>query len=184
MKWYKIYAVVALGAMIFSSCGSSKKMEKSPIETFVMPCSEMVSGDGLLRAWASGKSDNEMTARKKAQTAASADLAAMLGKMVNATTEDYTTNLAEGRMGLSKSLLNDKTKVAISQSLKGAKIVCDRWVKDDSTGQYTNYLVLELRGEEYLKTLYEELNKSGVTEVDKELLKELFFKNIEKSAKK
>lgn len=180
MKWYKIYAVVTFVTMVLSSCGSSKKMEKSPIETFVMPCSDMVSGDGLLRAWASGKSDNEMTARKKAQTAASADLAAMLEKMVKATTEDYTTNLAEGRTGLSKSLLNDKTKIAVNQSLKGAKIVCDRWEKNDSTGQYTNYLVLELRGEEYLKSLYEELKNSGITEVDKELLKTLFFKNIEK----
>ena len=100
--------------------------------------------------------------------------------MVKATTEDYTTNLAEGRTGLSKSLLNDKTKIAVNQSLKGAKIVCDRWEKNDSTGQYTNYLVLELRGEEYLKSLYEELKNSGITEVDKELLKTLFFKNIEK----
>ena len=55
-----------------SSCGSSKKVEKSPIKTFVMPCSQLVSSDGVLRAWAVGKSDNENTARKKAQTEAAA----------------------------------------------------------------------------------------------------------------
>lgn len=184
MKSYKFYATLALGMVVFCSCSSSRKIEKSPIETFVMPCSDLVSGNGVLRAWASGKSDSEMAARKKAQVAASADLASMLGKTIKATTEDYTTNLSEGKMGISKSLLNDKTKVAIEQSLKGATIVCDRWVKDDSTGQYTNYLVLELRGEEYLKSLYEELRKTGVTEVDHDLLKDLFFKNIDKNVKK
>lgn len=183
MKSYKYYAILALNVFVLCSCGSSKRIEKSPIETFVMPCSEMVSGNGVLRAWASGKSDNETAARKKAQIAVSADLAAMLGKVVQATTEDYTTNLSENRMGLSKSLLDDKTKVVVEQSLKGATIVCDRWVKDDSTGQYTNYLVMELQGEEYLKSLYEELKKSGVTEIDKDLLEDLFLKNIDKSVK-
>lgn len=181
MKSYKYYAILALNVFVLCSCGSSKRIEKSPVETFVMPCSEMVSGNGVLRAWASGKSDNETAARKKAQIAASADLAAMLGKVVRATTEDYTTNLSENKMGLSKSLLNDKTKVIVEQSLKGATIVCERWVEDDSTGQFTNYLVMELRGEEYLKSLYEELKKSGITEVDKDLLKDLFLKNIDKN---
>ena len=184
MKKYLFCVVMALGAISLSSCGSSKKVGKSPIKTFVMPCSELVSGDGVLRAWASGKSDSEMAARKKAQVAAAAELAAMLERTVKATTEDYTANLSESETGASKSLLVEKTNIAVKQSLKGAAIVCDRWVKDEASGQYTNYLVMELRGEEYLNTLYAELSKNGNVSVDKELLMELFFKYIEENINK
>lgn len=183
MKTYVFCALLTMGIMGLCSCGSSKKVEKSPIKTFVMPCSEMVSGDGALRAWASGKSDSEMSARKKAQITASSELAAILGKTVKVTTEEYITNLSEKDNGASKSLLIDKVNVAVEQSLKGAAIVCDRWVKDESTGQYTNYIVMELRGEEYLNVLYEVLDKNGKGAVNKELLKELFFKHIEESSK-
>ena len=184
MRTYLFYAVLIGGAFCLSSCGTSKKVEKSPIKTFVMPCSELVSGDGVLRAWASGKSDSEVAARKKAQVVAAADLAAMLERTVNATIEDYTASLSESEMGASKSLLVDKTNIAVKQSLKGAAIVCDRWVKDEASGQYTNYLVMELRGEEYLNALYAELGKNGNVSVDKELLKELLFKYIEENLSK
>lgn len=170
------------GMLVFSACGSLKKVEKSPIATYVMPCSECVSGDGVLRAWGSGKSDNETTAHKKAQTVAAAELAAMLSRTVEATTEDYTTALTEGLSAESKSFLNDKTKIVVNKTLKGAVIACDRWTKDEQTGQYTNYIVMELRGDEYLKLLYAELSKEKTT-VDMELLQRLFMKNIEESGK-
>lgn len=182
MKKTILFAMCAMALMLFGSCRSSKT-EKSPIKTYVMPCSENVSGNGVLRAWASGSSDNETAARKKALASASAELAAMLSKTVNSTTEDYTSALNESESGMSKSFLSDKTKITIEKTLSGATIICDRWNKSDD-GQYTNYIVLELKGEEYMKALYEELSKSSNTSVNKELLKELFMKNIDEQLKK
>jgi hypothetical protein len=66
--------------------------------------------------------------------------------------------------------------------LKGAAIVCDRWNKDESTGQYTNYMVMELRGEEYLKALYKELDKNSSMSVDRKLLDKMFLEQINKNA--
>jgi hypothetical protein len=63
--------------------------------------------------------------------------------------------------------------------LKGAVIVCDRWVKDEKTGQYTNYIVMELMGKEYLKKLYEELSNETSLTLDKILLENLFMKHID-----
>ena len=180
MKLYLFCIVVALGAMNLCSCGSSKKIEKSPIKTFVMPCSELVSGDGVLRAWASGKSDSEMAARKKAQMAAATDLAATLERVVGALIEDKSVIVAETN-GISKSLLTEKASLSVKQTLKGAVIVCDQWTKDEITGQYTNYLVLEFRGEDYLKNLYDILGKNGSTSADKKLLEERFYKLIDDS---
>ncbi len=176
MKKILLFAICAIAAISISSCRSSKS-EKSPIKTYVMPCSEHVSSDGVLRAWASGSSDNETAARKKALASASAELAATLTKTVNSTTEDYTSALNEGESGMSKSFLSEKNKITVEKTLSGATIVCDRWNKDEN-GQYTNYIVLELKGQEYLKALYEELSKENGNAIDKKLLEELFIKNI------
>ncbi|MBQ5730489.1 MAG: hypothetical protein IIV57_02595 [Bacteroidaceae bacterium] len=179
MKKIILFAVCLLAMATFSSCRSSK--EKSPIKTFVMPCSEYTKGDGALRAWASGASDNETTARKKALATASAELAAMLSKTIKQTTEDYSSALTEGENVLSKSFMNDKVKITVEKSIEGATIICDRWNKDEN-GQYTNYIVLELKGNDYLKALYEELSKNSDVSVDKELLQKLFLENINKNS--
>lgn len=183
MKYILGITGLLVALVSLNGCGSSKKVEKSPIKTYVMPCSECISGDGKLRAWASGTSDNETTARKKAQTAAAAELAAMLSRTIESTTEDYTSVLSEGISVESKSFLSDKTKVVVKETLTGATIVCDRWTKDESSGQYTNYIVLELKGDDYLERLYDELAKNGNVSIDKDLLKDLFLKNIDGEAK-
>lgn len=148
-----------------------------------MPCSEHVSNDDVLRAWASGTSDNESTARKKALASASAELGAMLSKTIESTTEQYTTALVEGENGISKSYLNEKAKIVVETVLSGATIVCDRWNKNNENGQYTNYIVLELKGKDYLDALYKELSKNNSGTLDKELLEKLFIKNVNESLK-
>ena len=181
MKKIAIYAMCLFAVVTLDSCRSSK--EVSPIDTFIMPCSDMVKSEGALRAWASGASDNEATARKKAVTAASAELAAMLSKTVQATTEDYSSVLTESENVLSKYFMSDKTKTIVDKTISGATIICDRWSKD-SNGQYTNYIVLELKGADYLKALYEELGKNSAESINKELLEKLFLENINKQSAK
>ena len=178
MKHLILWGMAITAFSLLSSCGSSKKIqEKTPVSTYILPGTDLISGDGVLRGWGSGRSDNEASARKKAQ-------AAILAKTVEATTEEYSTILSEGLSSESKSLLNDKTKVTVNQTLAGATIVFDRWSKDEETGQLINYIVLELKGEDYLKQLYKELGKNKETSVDKDLLQRLFLKHIDESSKK
>jgi len=185
MKHYALWVIFLVLFFSLVGCGSSKKVqETSPVSTFIMPGSEYVSGNGVLRGWGSGKSDSEASARKKAPMMASAELAAMLSKTVEATVEEYTTVLSEGMSSASKSLLQDKTKVTVKKTLVGATIVFDRWTQDEQTGQYTNYIVLELKGAEYLDALYKELGKNNEDSIDKELLQRLFLKSIDENAKK
>ena len=179
------YVALSFVALCLNSCGSSKKVEapKSPIPTYEMPCADMISGDGMLRVWAMGRSDNEATARKKARANADAELAAILGKTVQSTTEDYTAALTEGMDAASKSYFSEKVKITVNKTLSGATIVCDQWNKDEQTGLYTNYIVMELSGEEYLKALYKELGETKASTVNKELLESLFIKHINSAAK-
>ena len=165
--------------LLIVACMTSCKTAKSPVKTYEMPCAELKSGNGVLRAWAVGTSDNEMTARKKAQVAASAELARILSNVVRSTVEDYTTVLSD-TIGKSKSLYNERIQTFVNKELKGAVIVCDQWGKERENGMYKNYLVLELGGQETLTTLKEILGVQS--EEDKELLSKLFMENIEKSA--
>ena len=81
MKHYVLWGLIVAAFFLLSSCGSSKKIqEKSPISTYIMPGADLISGNGILRGWGSGRSDSEASARKKAQMAASAELAAILAK--------------------------------------------------------------------------------------------------------
>ena len=178
--------MLALVALCVTGCKSSKQVSnksRSPISTFEMPCANMVSGNGLLRAWALGRSDSEATARKKAQANASAELAAMLKRTVESTTEDYIAALTEDMNETSKSFFSKKINISVNQAISGAVIVCDQWHKDEQTGLFTNYIVMELSGEEYLKTLYQELGKNTSVNVDKALLERLFTKHINGTAK-
>lgn len=164
---------------MMASCGSSKTAGNvSPVATFVQPCSEYMVKDSVLRAWAIGKSDSENTARKKAQTLASAQLAAQLEKTVRSTIEDYSTMLSEGEVGTSKALLVTKTTIAVSKTLKGARTICDKWSKDEATGQYSNYIVMELDAETYMKNLKNELT-SETTQFNYDLLQQIFMKHTQ-----
>ena len=185
MKHYVLWGLIVAAFFLLSSCGSSKKIqEKSPISTYIMPGADLISGNGILRGWGSGRSDSDASARQKAQMAASAELAAILAKTVESTTEEYSTILSEGMSSESKSLLTDKTKITVNQTLAGATIVFDRWDKDEKTGQFINYIVLELKGDDYLKNLYKELEKNDAATVDRDLLQRLFLKHIDENSKK
>lgn len=173
--------IVLLALVIVVPCEARKKKKAEPvkpvIETFEMPCSEYRSENGAIRAWAVGRSDNESTARKKAQSQASVDLAAQLQKTISATIEDYTTALGAGQAASSKQLLQEKGTILIQKTINGAVVICDKWTKDEATGQYSNYIVMELKGEKYLKSLYEEM-KSQNADLDQDLLTKLFLQNI------
>ncbi len=177
--------VIAVAVMFtVSSCGASKKLAEqgTTAATYVQPGSELISGDGLIRGWGMGKSDSEASAHKKAVINASAALAAALNQTIESTTEEYTAVLSEGNAAASKSLLYDYVKSAVNQVLNGSTIIYDRWADDPKDGQKINYVVMELKGENFLQQLYKEIEKANGN-VDKELLNRLFMKHIGQTEK-
>lgn len=168
------------GSLFMTSCGTSQKaVEQTPVSTYVQPCSECLNQENTLRGWGVGKSDSQATARKKAQAMASADLAAQLQKTVRTAIENYSAVLSEGNASASKALLVEKTEIIVNQTLRGVTTICDRWAEGETAGQYTNYLVLEINPEAYIKAVSDALTSGGVS-VDGNLLRELFLKEIGK----
>lgn len=176
MKKYTLFILFTIAA--FAICGCSS--QKSPIKTFTMPCSDCTKSEDAIRVWATGTSDNETTAHKKAMATASAELAAVLSKTVNTLTENYTAELAEGRESESKSFLSEKSIISVKQIVNGATIVCDEWTQ--SNNQYTNYIVLELKGSKIIEAITKEAEAEGKS-LNKELLNNLFLKKIQEGNK-
>ena len=179
MKPYIFYLTSFFAIFLLAtSCKSTKKtIKKSPIDTYIQPCSDLVKSDTLLRVWAMGRSDSETTARKKAMTMAYSDLASMLEKTVGSMVEEYGTILSEGKQAASKELLLQKTVTTSNQIIKGARIVCDQWANEEATGQYVNYIVMEINPDTYIRMLSDEIKGTG-NAVDDVLLKDLFIKHI------
>ena len=63
-----------LAAILLVSCGTSRKVAQKPVKTYVQPGHDLLDAPDVLRAWAVGTSDSEMTAKKKAVAAASSEL--------------------------------------------------------------------------------------------------------------
>ena len=135
---------------------------------------------GVLRAWAMGVSDSEMTAKKKAVTAATAQLAQMLNSAVKTTVDDYCVSLSEGEAAKSKEYLSQKTSIVSEQVISGALPIFDQWEPKDAQGMYRNYVVLELNGEEFIKKLFESMKdaQNANVKVDEKVLNDLFLKAI------
>ena len=177
LRFLSVAAAVFSLALLVASCSTKRKVEKSPVETFIQPCTDYRSPEGAIQAWAMGKSDSETTARKKAQATATADLAAQVKKTVKSTIDEYGAILTEGGQGASKVLLVEKTRITVEQTLKGATIVCDRWAKDDATGQFVNYIVMEVKPDSFIKAIEESAQSAG-QKVDTDLLRQIFIKHV------
>lgn len=176
----KKIALMMLAAMLLVSCGASKKVAQKPVQTYVQPGADLLGAQNVLRAWAMGISDSEMTAKKKAVVSASSQLAQMLNSAVTTTIDDYCVSLSEGEVAKSKEYLSQKTSLVSEQVLTGARPIFDQWEPKDDKGMYRNYVVLELSGEEFIKKLFEAMNDANAVnvKVDEKLLNELFLKAI------
>lgn len=176
----KRLAFMVLAAMLLVSCGASKKVAQKPVTTYVQPGAELLNQPGVLRAWAMGISDSEMTAKKKAVTSASSQLAQMLNSVVKTTIDDYCVSLSEGEVAKSKEYLSQKTSLVSNQVLTGARPIFDQWEPKDAEGMFRNYVVLELSAQDFIKKLFESMSdaKASDVKVDEALLNELFLKAI------
>lgn len=171
---------MVLAAMLLISCGPAKKVAQKPVKTYVQPGSHLLNQPGVLRAWAVGVSDSEMTAKKKAFASASSQLAQMLNTAVKTTIEDYCVSLSAGEAAISKEYLSQKSSLVSEQMLVGVVPIFDEWEPKDAEGMYRNYVVLEISAQDFIKSLFESMAETEATKatLDKDLLNELFLKAI------
>ena len=173
--------LIIMAAVMMVSCGTARQAGQKPVKTYVQPGADLLDAKDVLRAWAVGTSNSKTTAKKKAMTAASAELSRMLNSAVSVAIDDYCVALSDGATTASKEYLSQKINVVSEQMLVGARAIFDRWEGPDAEGMYRNYVVLELPAEEFMKKVAEALDGSqGVSKVkiDENLLNDLFLKTV------
>ena len=174
-------AIMILSAILLVSCGSSGKVAKKPVKTYVQPGADLLDAPDVLRAWAVGVSNSEMTAKKKAMASATAELGRMLNSAVITTIDAYCVALGDEEAEVSKTFLSQKSNIVSEQILVGVRQIFDQWEPKDADGMHKNYVVLELSADEFIKSLLDSINQSPVAsgvKVDEKLLKEIFVKKI------
>lgn len=154
-------------------CGCSSGI--SAIGSDTMPCRDYIDIKGSIRGWGQGTSDNKSTARKKAFAAAAAEMASSILEKVKYIAEEYSATRPD-ESSESKRFLIEKSVSTVNENINNAVIVCDEWRKDKNSGMYTNYVVLELKENDCVKTLIKKIKEEKDIPLKKELIEELLLK--------
>ncbi len=163
--------------MVLTASAANKATRKASKATYQLPGSELVTGakDGNIRAWAVGKADSQTAARMIAMRNASGELAEAVERSVESTLSSYALTEMAGDTATSKEAVSKQMQITAKQQLKGAVVIFDSWDPKDAEGMYSNYIVLELKGDAFIDKLYNDYTKSGSNKkLNKEALKESF----------
>ena len=169
-------AIMILSAILLVSCGSSGKVAKKPVKTYVQPGADLLDAPDVLRAWAVGVSNSE-----RAMASATAELGRMLNSAVITTIDAYCVALGDEEAEVSKTFLSQKSNIVSEQILVGVRQIFDQWEPADENGMHKNYVVLELSAEEFIKKLIESINQSqnsGSINIDEKRLGEIFVEQV------
>jgi hypothetical protein len=161
-------ALIASASMVMTSCGSSKKAtaEKGyeEVQTF---CSgpEYRTGDGIMRANASGNSNDMEISRDKAMTNARNRLSQQMEVFVSNLTDYYkketdfmeNSNMEKRFEELIREVSNNKLQVTYP--------ICEKTTRNDS-GNYISYVAVELGGEEFMEQSANRLSADEELKVD------------------
>lgn len=177
-------AVILGASFMFSGCGSSKDVakKKEGYEKVKIYCSgpEYESSDGVMRANASGNSNDMELAREKALTNARNRLSEQLEVMVSNLTDYYKKETDFLEKSSMEKRFEDLIREVSENKLQGAIPICEEVTQNDE-GHYIAYAAVELGGDEFVKNSANRLSKDEELKVDYdyEKFKESYKKAME-----
>ncbi len=176
--------IVAFGAA-FTSC-KKKEIVKSPTgETLVNEhCtgSEYFSDDKAFRATATGESMDRETAKKKARSNASAELAKTIRATMKIVGDNYVNSTEFNNREEVTETFNEMSRTIVDQELQGAMKICDKLTKNNENGNYIAYIAIELSGQKLADAYNDKLSKDEriKAEYNYEKFKETFEEEMRK----
>ena len=154
--------------MVMTSCGSSKKAtaEKGyeEVQTF---CSgpEYRTGDGIMRANASGNSNDMEISRDKAMTNARNRLSQQMEVFVSNLTDYYKKETDFMENSNMEKRFEELIREVSNNKLQGTYPICEKTTRNDS-GNYISYVAVELGGEEFMEQSANRLSADEELKVD------------------
>jgi hypothetical protein len=191
MKTSKFFPLV-LGVCCLSllvcttSCKSKKEVVPKGEEIVALPCNgpEFFTKKGIIRATASGESQDQMLAKKKAQANSREQLAATLNVTIKSVVDNYYSSKAIDNVEQAKTRFEGLTRQVVDQQLSGVATICEKLTKT-KTGTYKCYIAQELNGEELLQGIQKKISGDEKLRLDFEYekFKNEFNKEMDKSSK-
>jgi hypothetical protein len=153
MKNLSMILATATMIVLTASCGGSKKTAPTQGAKEVnVPCTEYFSDAKFFRGAGNGKSHDLNTARLKAHTTASAELAASINQQIKRVVEQYTNDMeVNSKMEFGQSF-EALTTTVVNQSVSNTQVACNKTMQEKD-GSYSVYMALEVNKDEFMKTL-------------------------------
>lgn len=187
-KFFRILAGISCLVLIFgmSSCKAPKAVVPKGEEAVELPCGgpEYFSQKGIIRATASGESQDQMLAKKKAQANSREQLAATLNVAIKTVVDNYYSSKSIDNVEQAKTRFEGLTRQVVDQQLSGVATICEKFTKTKQN-TFKCYLAQELNGEEILKSIQNKISGDAKLRLDFEYekFKSEFNKEMDKVAK-
>jgi ribulose bisphosphate carboxylase small subunit len=119
---------------------------------------EHFSDKKTFRATATGESLDRETAKKKARSNATAELAKTISNTMQVVGDNYVNSTEFNNTEEVTETFNEMARTIIDQEIKGAIKICDKLTQRPD-GRYVSYIAIELSGLEVLQEYNEQLSK-------------------------
>ncbi len=189
-KKISLIALLFVSALVISSCGGSKKVDKDTAERtggfheLKLPCADKGSSDKkFFRASSVGNSKDLATSREKALLMTKQRLASLIQSTLKSVTERYVNEMDAGDGSEFSQTFENITRDVVKQKLVDITIICEKTGQKDD-GSYETYMAIEVSKEaiyngvdkgisrdkkmetlydreKFRKTYEEEMNKMG-----------------------
>ncbi len=187
-RFFTMVVGVSCMAMMIGMSGCKSKQEAVPKgeELVNLPCSgpEFFTKKGIIRATATGESQDQMLAKKKAQANSREQLAATLNVTIKSVVDNYYSSKAIDNVEQAKTRFEGLTRQVVDQQLSGVATICEKLTKT-KMNTYKCYIAQELNPEELMKAIPQSISGDEKLrlEYEYEKFKNEFNKEMDKSSK-
>jgi hypothetical protein len=166
MKNFTLIIVMIAVTAFITSCGGSKAV--APTQGAVdieVPCQDYFSDAQFFRGVGNGKSQDLNTARLKAHTNASAELAAGIQQHIGRVVENYRKEIDVAQQQNFGQTFQAKIRTAVDQVVSNTAVACTKNQREKD-GSYSVYMALEVNKDELLN----QINKAAIADKEIQLM--------------
>ncbi|SDD13727.1 hypothetical protein [Williamwhitmania taraxaci] len=179
-------AFIAVSLVSFSSCKSHKDVIKptDEMKEVVTPCGdeEFHSDAKFFRGSGIGNSQDQATAKSKANLDAARNLAASINRTLKSVTDRYTNERQIGENSEFEQKFEDMTRDVVNQEMNNVSTVCAKTYQDPKDKKYKVYMALEVAKDELLNNIKDKISKDQKLQLDydKQKFENIFNEEMEK----
>jgi len=179
-------AIAAIAFLSVASCKTQKEVVK-PSDTMkevVTPCSDgdFHSDTKFFRGTGIGTSQDQSTAKRKANLDANANLAASINRTLKSVTDRYTNERQISDASQFEEKFEQMTRDVVNQELNNVATVCSKTYTKD--GKYTTYMAVEVSKDQLLNNIKDKISKDDKLQLDYDKMKyeQVFNEEMDKLA--